>query len=397
MKEIRIVFLATVPVALVWTLSWFGVFTFVNAYIIKGLKYTNAEWSAISLWFVGGTVLWQIFATEISARFGRRRTIFAAMIVTALIWTVIGFIKSKAVMGLLLAVIGFMPACTSVVWYPMVAEIGRHQPGRALAGIQIIATITTVLTMLLGGYLVAGDNFHLIFIPCGLLCAFCAAAFYLITLPLQNAENEHIVSLFRLQWPDIRAMAKSSFPALIIMGICIEPFSFHTINQLFPNLARDMHGLTESNIGSIVALGRLPALLSLFILARYIDRLVPAICYGIGIILAGMAVVFTGMAGNIFVLICGYIFFYIGQGTVWGSNSASINAAVEARLRDSAFALMSVFMIAAVFGVGYVHNLLIRLGTSLSGVFVGCGLTAICGGMALVIFSTITMTQKRLK
>jgi predicted MFS family arabinose efflux permease len=276
----------------------------------------------------------------------------------------------------------------------MVASIGGNMPGRALAVNQIVASVTTALTMLLGGRLIGDDKYDMIFPVCGLLSAACALLFFVITKRIKDADGERVVSIFRLRREDVRGLLASSFPVIIVLGVFAEPLGFHAINQLFPNLARDVHGMSEFRISAVVALGRLPALASLFILAHYIDRLVPGIYYGLGIAIAGIAVVLMGSAGSVPVLLCGYILFYVGQGTVWGSNSAAVNSVVQARLRDSAYAVMSVCMYGSVFAIGSLHNMMIRHEYSLAMVFKACGMAAVASGAALAVYSAVSRSRK---
>jgi len=387
MSSLRILLLAAFPISIVWTFSWFGVFTFVNAYVARDLGRSNEAWTQLTLCFMGGVVFWQILVTEISARIGRRTTIMFAMGVTALLYVAVGFVTSQAALGALLAIAGIMPAVAVVVWLPMAAEAGGDRPGRALALSQVISHGLGALALVAGGYLLSIGGFRTMFLVVGAACLASMVAFYVITLPPRNHSPGHIVSLFSLTRSDVAGLARGMFPWVLLLGVCIEPFNFHTANQLFPNLARDIHGLSEQKISAVVGLMRLPGLLSLFLLAHWIDRLIPSACYGVGLISAGLALRFMGGAGAEHSLILGYGLFYLGHGMVWGSNTASVNACGRPHLRDSAFAIMSVSMVTCVFGVGLVHNRLLDRGYSLPAVFRTCGAIAAVGGVMLILRS----------
>jgi MFS family permease len=169
----------------------------------------------------------------------------------------------------------------------------------------------------------------------------------------------------------------------------LEPFNYLTVNQLFPNLARDAHGLLDRDISTLVAVARLPALLSLFVVATVIDRLNAFRVYGAGIAVVGLCVVALGQAAGLSALVVAYFVYYLIQGTVWGSNPAAVNGSVEPNLRDSAFALTSIVMSVALFGAGFVHNRLLGAGLSIQQVFSTVGFIPVVAGVVLVIFSFI--------
>lgn len=387
LSQMRIILLCAFPVATVWTMSWFGVFTFVNAYVIKGLHFSNKDWATVTLWFAGGMVFWQILCTEISSRLGRRSTIFLAMLTSALFFIFAGHVENLTFLGILLFFLGFTPAVFSAVWLPMVAETGGYRPGRALGTAQWILNGMTVLTLMTGGRFVSNGNFRGVFMICGAVCCFCGLFFYMLTSFLREAERGHIVSLLRIRKEDVVGLVRGPLLWVLLLGSCVEPFNYHTANQLFPNLARDIHGVSEQMISFIVALGRLPALLSLFIIANFVDRSSPSRCYGIGIIWAASGIVFMGLAANILQVIAGYVMFYLGHGIVWGTNTVSVNACVETRFRDSSFAIMSIFMTVSAFAVGAFHRWMLGNGLPLSSVFVICGIVAAVGGISLIIKS----------
>lgn len=236
-SQMQIILFSAFPVAIVWTMSWFGVFTFVNTYVIKGLSYSNKDWTGVTLWFVGGMVFWQILCTEISARLGRRLTIFLAMLITSSAFIIIGYLKNLNILGILLFFMGFMPAVFMAVWLPMVAETGENRSGYTLGITQLIGNGIGALTLIIGGWLVSRGNFQKTFIICGAVCCFCSLMFYLIKFFLKEKKHEHIVSLLKIKKTDVIDLVKGPFVWIILAGVCIEPFNFHTANQLFPNLA----------------------------------------------------------------------------------------------------------------------------------------------------------------
>ncbi|MHB9025913.1 MAG: MFS transporter [Armatimonadota bacterium] len=379
--------LTTIPVSLVGAMCWFGVFTFVNAYLVKGLGHSNAEWTAATLWLIGGILAWQFICTEISAKLGRRGAVTLGMGVSALAFLGFALTANLLAIHLLLALIGMMTAMTSVAWLPMVATIGGERPGLALAVAQWVAALVGAVALIAGGQIIAGGNYRLTFITFAIACAVGAAIFWLLSKPFAQQAGDAVISLRRISGADLRKLATGPFLLVVLLGFFMEPFNYHTANQLFPNLARDVHGLGDASISTIVALGRLPALFTLALLARHIDQLKAPRVYGLAMLLVALWVVTMGQAGSTILLVVAYFGYYLCHGLVWGSNAAAGNAAVEPRLRDSAFALMSIITYVAIFVTGFVHNRLISAGFTLPHVFLVSGLLAAAAGGALFLYS----------
>ena len=45
MKRLLSLLLATLPVSFAGIATWFGLYTFVNGYLVRGLGYTNEQWT----------------------------------------------------------------------------------------------------------------------------------------------------------------------------------------------------------------------------------------------------------------------------------------------------------------------------------------------------------------
>jgi len=98
-------------------------------------------------------------------------------------------------------------------------------------------------------------------------------------------------------------------------------------------------------------------------------------------------VVMLGGVGGTGALVAGYVVLYVAYGLVWGSNVASVNASIQPRLRDTAFAIMNLLMMASVFIVGSVHNRMVAAGLSFRTVFMVCGSIGAIGGVMLLAYS----------
>ena len=386
MKRLTTLLLATLPVSFAGIATWFGLYTFVNGYLVRRLGYTNEQWTETTLWFIGSMIVWQLLCTDIAARVGRRNTVTMSLASGALFYLGMGLTTDALVIRALMALAGFTQAVGLVTWQPLIAEYGRERPGRALVINQLVNAIVGALTLIAGGQVIAGASYSQAFIALGILCAFSAALFHFVSRDLERGTSE-VVSLLRVMRTDWRRLATGGFLVLTLVGLCLEPFNYLTVNQLFPNLARDAHGLLDADISTIVALGRLPALLSLFVLAAVVDRMNAMRTYGAGIALVGLCVAGLGLAAGVPPLIGIFLVYFLIQGSVWGSNAAAVNASVAPALRDSAFAATSILLSIALFGVGFVQNRLLNAGLSVAQVFVICGLVPVGAGAILVLYS----------
>ena len=124
-------------------------------------------------------------------------------------------------------------------------------------------------------------------------------------------------------------------------------------------------------------------------MAAIIDRLPALRAYGLGIAVVGVVVIALGQASDLNRFIALYFVYFLLQGFVWGSNSAAVNASVAPELRDSAFAITSTIMSAALFGVGFVHNRLLGAGFTLPQLFSTVGYVPIVAGLILVTWTFI--------
>jgi sugar phosphate permease len=388
MKRLTILLIATLPVSFVNIATWFGLYTFVNGYLVKGLGYSNAQWTETTLWFIGSMIAWQLLCTDIAARIGRRHTVTLSLAAGALFYGGMAFSTDAWLIRALMALAGFTQAVGLVTWQPLIAGFGRDRPGRALVINQLVNAAVGVLTLITGGQFIANASYQFAFIALGVACALCALWFHLASRGFEaDSAAGEVVSLLRVVRTGWRSLLTPSFLVLTFAGLCLEPFNYLTVNQLFPNLARDTFGLLDRDISAIVALGRLPALLSLFALAAFIDRMNALRAYGVGLLLVGLCVIALGLVNTPTALITAFLFYFLIQGTVWGSNAAAINASVSPGLRDSAFALTSILLSIALFGVGFVHNRLLGAGLSVAQVFNVSGTIPIVGGAILMVYS----------
>jgi MFS family permease len=333
-------------------------------------------------------IVWQMLCTEIASRLGRRNTVTLSLAAGAVFYVAIALTHDGLLIRALMALASFTQAVGIVTWQPLVANYGGEKPGRALAVSQWVSAGIGVLTLVLGGQAIAAFSYREAFIGLGAVCAVCALFFHLVSGGFEEGQAE-VVGLLRAFRADWRKLATGTFLILTFVAISLEPFNYLTVNQLFPNLARDAHGMLDRDISTLVAVARLPALLSLFVMAAIIDRLPALRAYGLGIAVVGVVVIALGRASDLNSFIGLYFVYFLLQGFVWGSNSAAVNASVAPELRDSAFAITSTIMSAALFGVGFVHNRLLGAGFTLPQLFSTVGYVPIVAGLILVTWTFI--------
>ncbi len=375
------------PVSIISTICWFGIFTFVNGYIVKGLGHSNETWTAVSLWFTGSMVFWPVICTELSAKIGRRMTMTGSMFVASFFYFAIATTQNLIVIRILLVLVGLVVTVGNVSWLSMVAQISRKFPAKALAVYQLVGVIGGVLTLISGGYLISHLEYKTAFILFGAICGICGIIFYVLSAPLEDKGKVEILSFRKFSRRDFKDMVTGPFLAVMLLGIGLGPFNYHTINQLFPNLARDILHLGDKGIGTIVALGRVPAMLMLLILARMVDRVNIFRIYGLAVAITGIWLAMLGQMKGLEAAIVCYLGFYVCHGGTWSTESAAVNMVSQPRLRDAVFAVMSILATAAVFITGLVHNRMLAAGFSLPRIFLVCGLIGTTGGTLLFLYS----------
>ncbi len=387
MKRLTTLISASLPVSFVGIATWFGLYTFVNGFLVKGLGYSNEQWTEVTLWFIGSMVAWQLVCTDIAARLGRRNTVTISLIAGAAFYFGMALTTDGLVIRALMALAGFTQAVGLVTWQPLIAELGRDKPGRALVINQLANAGVSAVTLVAGGQIIANASYQDAFIAIGVMCVVCAVLFHIVSRNFAGNQTE-VVSLLRVlrTRASVGKLATGSFVVLCI-GLCLEPFNYLTVNQLLPNLARDAHHALDSDISTFIALGRLPALISLFILSAVIDRVNALRAYGAGVALVGLCVVGMGLAGDVNSLVGIFLVYFLIQGTVWGSSASAVNASVDPSMRDSAFAITSILLSVALFGVGFVHNRMLGAGLTVAQVFTLAGVIPVFTGAALVIYS----------
>lgn len=386
---------AAFPVAIVTSAAWFGVFTFVNGYVVRALGYSNADWTRVTLWLSGGMLLWYPVSTEISALIGRRCTVSLGLAGAGLAYVGLAHAQSLTAIGLLLVVMGFPSSTQATAWSAYVAHAGDERPGQALALSAWVLNLVSAAMLILGGFVAHQGNYRLMFYLLAATCGLCAAAFYGLSGPLERqvrarphqAHSTHVISVRNLTQTDLAGWLHGPMPVVILFGICAAPFAFHTMNQLFPNFARDLYGFTETRIALVVGLARIPSLMSLLILSHFIDRVNPVRWYGAALFFDGAAVAGIALAGGGYRAGMMYLLFYVFHGVVWCCALPAVDAGIEPRTRDSAFAVTCMAEIGAVFLVGVVHNRLLSIGMSLPFVFECCGTVCALSGMALFMYS----------
>lgn len=388
--------IAAFPQSIAVQISWFGIYTFVNSYIVKGLGHSDEQWTAAALWLTGGMIVWPFICLEIASRIGRRATVTLSIAVTAVFYLAMTCARSLPAIHLLLGLVAFPVSTGTAVWLPMVAEVGREYPGRSLVLVQFIAAGMGALMLVTGGFLIAWFNYWQAFLFLGLLSACCAAVFHVVSGRLGSLHQDAAVVSFRhFTRQDLKGLLTVAYILLLVLGTGAEPYNYLTVNQLFPNLAWGSHGLSQTAVTQVVALGRLPALISLLLISRYIDRINAMAGYGLGIAVVGIFVIFMGRVQTSVMLIGMYAVYFLFQGGVWGSSIPAFNASVQPRVRDSAFAVMGVVSTITLFLTGVVHNRMIHAGIALPRLFVLCGLTAIAGGMLLACIAAILRRSGR--
>lgn len=371
------------PVSFLSAITWFGVYTLVNAYVTKGLGGSDPQWAAVTLWLAGGMAFWLLVCTEIIRLIGRRNTVTLSMLVAALAYASIAFTHNFTLIGVALATMAFTQAAISTAFWSLLLQT-TDKPGRTLAIYQWTVTALTVASVSVGGFFAENNAYTTIFLGIGGISALCAIAFHVLSAPLRH-DTTPVVSLWRLTRADLRDLLHAPYLRVLLLGICGEPWYYHMVNQLFRNHASLAFNLREDTIGLIVSLGRIPSLLTLIVVAHVIDRLNIARFYGIMLAISAIGAAIITAAPTATLMIIAYFAYYLIHGAVWGSNGAAINAQIPPRLRDTAFSVMSIAQSIMVFFVGVTQQRMLAAHWSIPRLFLACSALAVVCGVALAL------------
>lgn len=394
-RLLRILVLAC-SVAFVAAITWFGIYTLVNAYMTRDLGRSDADWASATLWLTGGMVVWQLLAAPIANLLGRTAAMALALAAGGVAYGVIAATRSPHVIGPMLGLMGLTQAMVYVVFVPLMAELGGDRPGRALAAYQWIVTVVTVASIVLGGAMVDrwGFGYAPVFWGIAGISLLCAGLFAWFARGIGAADARPAVGLHNLTRADLKLL-RGPFLVVLILGLSAEPFYYHMINQLFPNLARETHGLGVTQIGAIVALGRLPSLLSIAFVAQRIDRGNPILFYAGGIVASAAVAICIAWTTHEAWAIGLYLTYYLCHGVVWGANCSAANATIPPRLRELAFTIICLVQAGFAYGAGVLHQDMLARGHSIREVFAVSGGIALLAGVGLLIYA-LTVPRERL-
>ncbi|MBN2311762.1 MAG: MFS transporter, partial [Candidatus Hydrogenedentes bacterium] len=293
---------ATFPVAVVSALTWFGVFVFVNAYLIRGLGWTNAAYTVAILTMSVAMFFWYPFCTELSARLGRRWTVALTSTASGLAYAILPFSDRFWPIQTAMALLGAGTAGYLVGWTPFVAEAGGDRPGRAMVLATLVLNLVGMVSLIAGGLFMDTVNYRAAFLTLSAVCIACAVAFLAVSRRFEaviQAENAAsglpqtplgAVSIRGLQRQDVAELVRGPFLLVVLLGICAAPFAYQSSNALFPNLSRDVHGMDERTIAILVGMGRVPSGIALLLALQFIDRIRAVRLYAVGLVLDGLAI-----------------------------------------------------------------------------------------------------------
>ncbi|MCP4645358.1 MAG: MFS transporter [bacterium] len=371
---------ASLPAAVVCAVTWFGSFVFVNGFVIKGLGWSNEDWTRVVICMTLGMFVWYALITEVSARVGRRRAVALTMALSVIGYLAMSQATTFWTVGGALILLSSMPPAYMVAWTPFVAEAGGDRPGRAMATSALTLNLVASAALIAGGYLIDPAHYREAFLVLAVICACALVAFLKLSDRLETDVRAGQVasgmeprprptSVLRLGFDGIRELAQGPFFVVIVFGTFAAPFSFQASNALFPNLARDVHGFSEETIATLVGLSRFMTLGTLFLVSRNIDRWNPVRCYAVGLLLDAVAIGAIAWAPGPTTAGIAYLSFYVVHGIVWGSAAAALSVFIHPRLKDSAFAIAMMSENASLFGASALQHVLVRVGGSLPLVF----------------------------
>lgn len=105
----RVVFVGSaLAVAIIGSMAWFGVYTFVNAYLVTTLGRSDVEWTRSTIWLLSGMFVGQLLSTEVASRIGRRRTVTLALLLASGCFIMLAVLRSILLINMVLGLMGLV-------------------------------------------------------------------------------------------------------------------------------------------------------------------------------------------------------------------------------------------------------------------------------------------------
>jgi MFS family permease len=213
-----------------------------------------------------------------------------------------------------------------------------------------------------------------------------AAAFILLTRPvrheLRGAPERTVFQFSAEEW---RTLLGPHMIVLLIFGAMLEPFNFHTSNQLLSSLMHTTFGKGEEYVGGAAGLTRLCLIAGALTLGMFFEHVAPHRRWAMGMIGAGASVVAMGLAPTAGVAVAFLVCFQFLYPLNWCGNSVAVVEAAGQERRTLAMSLMLAVMYLGMLLAGIFQRTLLGAGVSLPMVFVACGAIGALGG--LIIFA----------
>ncbi len=245
--------------------------TFVGVYgVFIGATAAEMGWlqSSSNALSNSGQLLWG----RISDRVGKRAPFIAlASVASAILWLFMAFINSPVILIVTYALLSMFSAMIAINWYSLIADnISSHGRGHFLSRINNIASIGTILAVLVMIFFFNGDVSTDIIIPFGAASAsYVASAF--IALKFREAEAK----------PKLYAKFRKTFQEMRNNRIFYRYFTATNVQSLFWSMAWPMFPITVVSvmdfslytIGLLTVISLLSSIIGQFLLGRLVDRI----------------------------------------------------------------------------------------------------------------------------
>ncbi len=301
-------------------IDWLGgmiTFPFLALYITRKFGVSMTTVGAILGLFSAANMVGILIGGTLSDHLGRKRTLIAGLIISALTSLSLGLINSMTLLIGCTAIVGLFVFVGAPAQQAMVADLLPEEKRAQGFGILRIAfNLALTLGPMIGG-LLAGRSYLLLFICDAILSTVTAGiVFFTMKETQPTAPTDAVKTTFAQTFVGYIDVFRDTNFTLLICICTLVLIAYKQISTTLGVYMRDFHGLPEHDYGYILSISAVMVILFQFNVTRRISRYRPlhvmalgALLYAIGLAMYGFVSSFALFALAIVIITTGELIY----------------------------------------------------------------------------------------
>jgi predicted MFS family arabinose efflux permease len=288
------------------------VIPFMSLYLTDGLKFTLDDVAIILSLFGFGSIAGAWLGGKLIDKWSAYTVMYSSLLVTGLGLILLQFLDSFmgfcfGIFFLMVAADAFRPA----VFVALGAYSKPENRTRSVTLIRLAINLGFAVGPAIGGLMISGIGYHLLFWADGLTCIG-AAILMLVVLDKKRVQKDTDQAAAGMR----KSPMQDKVYLLFLLIIFLIGFAFLQLFTTLPLYYRDVHLLSEANIGALMALSGLIVFLIEMPVVKYLDQPKKFSIYRlliISVLLIGLSFAvlnFTAWSG---ILIVGMVLITVGE------------------------------------------------------------------------------------